>query len=262
MSARWDSGYRRRLRLAVRTVPFYRELWQPGNGDNRTVSVTALDGEEFRLCPFVRPWRASREPTLWSGDPIALRDVLRMTGKLPAYGTVLEFRQALVDWRWLGLNGPDFGVLLSNDAPVAEDSLRDRHNRLTLRTAAAEGPVLLVGTPEQLAAARKWDVTGDLRPLVRQPVTAAADRSCLLVHDEHLGYLAGRHQECGEFHVNRRHFYVRRTAAGLAWTGLRRSRPTLVDVRPGGRWTLAGCARHGVPILVPGEENGPDDAHS
>lgn len=262
MTTGWDSGYRRRLRLAVRTVPFYRELWQPDSAGDRTVSVSELDGEEFRLCPFVRPWRASREPTLWSGDPIVLRDALRSTGKLPANGTVLEFRRALVDWRWLGVNGPDFGALLSEDALVATESVRDQHNQRTLEAATESGPVLLVGTHEQLATARKWNVTSEPRELARQPVTAAADRSSLLVHDDHLGYLAGRHPECGELHVNHRHFYVRQTATGLAWTGLRRSRPTLVDVLAGGRWTLAGCAQHGVPVLVPGDESGPADADS
>lgn len=252
---RWDSSYRRRSRLAMSTVPFYRERWRPGAGQDQTTPVEELNGAEFWLCPFVRPWLASREPSLWSGNPAATRDAVQIACDFPSNCTVVEFRRALIDWPWLGVTGPRFAVLLSADAPAAVESRRDAHNLLTLERAAARGPVVLIGTPPEIDAAKSW-VDFALLSLARQSVSAHADASCQLIHDEHLGYVAARDRRCGELHVNTRHFYVRAGVGGLAWTAVRQSRPTLVDIRLGGSWTLSSCASHDVPALVAGTKNG------
>jgi hypothetical protein len=81
--------------------------------------------------------------------------------------------------------------------------------------------------------------------LVETPASEA-----MLLHDPRLGYVAARNGDCGVTHVNWRDYHVRTLGDRLAWTDLRRSRPTLVDVVAGSGWDLDECPHHHVPALV------------
>ena len=246
----WRAAYRRRLDHALSTVPLYRERSAPWQPPAEPLTAEDLELNEYRICPFSRPWNPRREPSLWTGRPEGLSEVLRTTRALRAVRTVLEFREALVDWPRLGLVG--YGTLLSDRARVRSDRWRLYHNLGVLD--GARGPVAIVGGSVDLESLRSGMSAGPTAPITWLACRALGDgpgTELALVRDRHLGYVAARDPRCGAVHVNWRSYYVRPIDGGLVWTDLRRSRPTLVDVYAGPGWKLATCPEHRVPALVP-----------
>lgn len=235
----WQSTYRRRLAHAVAAVPLYRERSAPWRQPARPLRVAELAGSEVRICPFSRPWNPQREPPLWIERPDNLLTALRTTGHLGRGTVILETRDSLLDRRALG--GHRYGVLLSSHAMVRSEQWRTEYNGRVLAAASRFGRnVVVVGT-SAVAHGNLIERTA----LVETPAPGA-----VLLHDPWLGYLAARNGDCGVLHVNWRNYHVRMLGDQLAWTDLRRSRPTLVDVVAGSGWDLRDCPHHHVPALV------------
>lgn len=240
----WEAAYRRRSARAAASVPLYRERATPWLQPVKPLSVTDLDGNESRICPISRPWDPRAGASLWIESPRNLLGAVRTARpKLPRDAVVLEVRDALLDRRVLGPHR--YAVLLSSRAVVRSEQWRMEYNaRIVARATEASEHLVVVGSG--------GDAPKDLierAALLGPPAAGAA-----IVHDPRLGYLAARAHRCGVLHVNWRDYHVRVLENRLAWTDLRRSRPTLVDVLAGPGRYLGECPRHQVPALFIAED--------
>jgi hypothetical protein len=234
--------YRRVVRLAFREVTFYRSQCAAAGrllDEPVPTPTTAVPDPPYELCPFRRPWRPDRDLPLWTPDPRQLVGALRIARLLPASGTVVEVRRALVDLPRL-TRRVRYAVLLGDDAVAAD---RRATNAATL--AAVSAPVLLVGPagwPEPVTVPR-----ADLASVA----DGSAPAGPLLLHDPTLGYLGARHPDCGGLHVDTGLVHVAARAGRLAFSLLRRRRPTLLAMVPpgAGDLRLAACGRHRTPVL-------------
>jgi hypothetical protein len=263
----WAALARRVERRAVAEVPYYRERWAAAGGGPVTpapVSIVDLTGQLERLCPLARPWRPSREPSLWGGSTGALRTALGLAGVLDRRVPVLEVRRSLLDRHRLGPGGPPFGVLLADEADVVSPARRAALELPAAALAGQAGHALVVATPGQLPAALAWvraalddgdlPLTGVPRLTARAAATTPAepDRPALL-HDPQLGYFGAAVPACGAYHLDWVRYHARPTTdGGLALTALGQRRPTLLAVLPGepGFTAVARCPRHRSPTLV------------
>ncbi|MFI7451497.1 hypothetical protein ACIBQX_28650 [Nonomuraea sp. NPDC049714] len=259
-AARWERAYRGVVRTAFDRVPFYRDQWAAAGralDEPEPTPSAALAGQLHRLCPFARPFDASREPSLWIGDGRELRDALALTGA-PRRTPVLEVRAAVLDRRALTPAGPRYGVLLAPDARVVDEDRRRALNAAAHDLAKRAGRAIVVGERPALDA-----ILPELDPVrvhaVERMTVALAVRDARpgVVHDPHLGYFAGTHPTCGRTHLLWRRFHARPAGRATAVTALRRRRPMLVGVVPDGADTpgatetliTAVCPEHGTPIL-------------
>jgi hypothetical protein len=138
------------------------------------------------------------------------------------------------------LGGHRYGVLLSPRAVVRSEQWRTEYNNRVLAGASAVGrSVVVVGS-----------IVAEGNLIERAALAETPASGALLLHDPWLGYVAARNGDCGVMHVNWRDYHVRMLGDRLAWTDLRRSRPTLVDVVAGSGWDLGECPHHHVPALV------------
>ncbi|MFC0623267.1 hypothetical protein [Kribbella deserti] len=151
---------------------------------------------------------------------------------------ILEVRDSLLDRQRLGHH--PYGVLLSANAEVPSEQWRAEHNARIVEQASGRG-LAVVGASADLVELEGVVERGALEG---PPTTGAA-----LLHDPWLGYVAARARRCDVLHVNWRDYHVRAEGDALAWTDLRRSRPTLVDVLAGSGWDLGDCPHHHVPAL-------------
>lgn len=234
-----ERAYRAVVRRAFRNVVFYRAQCAAAGhllSEPVPVPTSALPDPPYELCPFPRPWQPAREGSLWTPDPRQLAGALGIAGLLPSTGTVLEVGPALVDRDRL-TRRVRYGVLLGEDALVQSEGRRREINAVVL--AAATGPVLAVGPIE-------LDV-----PTVRRAGVDGLAGNCPLLHDPRLGYLGARHRDCGRMHINTRLVHVAVHGDEIAFSLVRRRRPTLLAVVPPGtpRVRLAECARHQTPVL-------------
>ncbi|MBW8481174.1 hypothetical protein [Actinomadura parmotrematis] len=259
--ARWDAARRRTVARAFREVPFYREQWAAAGrelDDVVPVPAALLTDQAFRLCPLGRPYGPAREPSLWTGGAAALRAALRTAG-VPARGVpVLEVRDAMLDRGRLGRTGPAYGVLLSPGADVLDEERRALLDARAVRLAARAGRAVVVDVPATLeaSAAALADAAGPgvrVRALPRADVaTALALDGPVLLHDLVVGYYGARAPGCGRLHVLWRHHHARAAGGRLEITDLRRRRPTLCGVVPGGAdgTAVPVCPEHGVPVIA------------
>ncbi|MDA0638410.1 hypothetical protein OUY22_33815 [Nonomuraea sp. MCN248] len=251
--ARWERAYRATVGRAFARVPFYRDQWVEAAralDEPAPTPSAALAGQLHRLCPFARPFDASREPSAWIGDGRDLREALLMAGA-PRRAPVLETRPAVLDRRALGRGGPRYGVLLPPGANVVSESRRRALNSPALRLARDAGQATLVGEPEALDAFLPELDGVRVTAVARLPIGRAV-REQGVAHDPHLGYLAATAPDCGATHLLWRRFHARLSGGTPAVTALRRSRPYLVGVIPEGAdgLTLATCPDHATPIFV------------
>jgi hypothetical protein len=259
-------SYRRAVRRAFRDVTFYRsQCAAAGRPLDEPVPTptSAVPDPPYELCPWRRPWRPDADGPLWTPDPRQLVGALRIAGRLPSGGTVVEVRPSLVNRRRL-TRRVRYAVLLGADALVAtEDHRRDLN---TAALTAAVPPVLVVGAP----AVRGVDAAGGAAggvPVVdvaggvagRVPVVDVAGVAAdavpdgpVLLHDPVLGYLGARDPRCGALHLDPRLVHAAVRDGALALSLLRRRRPTLLAMVPPGADGVrpTACARHGTPVLV------------
>lgn len=251
--ARWDRAYRAVAGRAFLKVPFYRDQWVAAGralDEPAPTPSAALAGQLHRLCPFARPFDASREPSAWIGDGRDLREALALAGA-PRRAPVLEVRPAVLDRRTLGLGGPRYGVLLPPGANVMDEPRRRALNAPALRLARKAGQAVLVGERAALDAFLP-ELDGVRVTAVERMPAGRAVREKGLAHDPHLGYFAAARPGCGATHLLWRRFHAGLRDGAPAVTALRRSRPVLVAVVPAGADGLAPalCPDHGTPILV------------
>jgi hypothetical protein len=235
--------YRRAVRRAFREVTFYRSQCAAAGrllDEPVPTPTTAVPDPPYELCPFRHPWRPDRDLPLWTPDPRQLVGALRIARLLPAGGTVVEVRRALVDLPRL-TRRVHYAVLLGDDAVAAD---RCGTNAATLK--AVRAPVFLVGPAS-------WP---DPVSVPRVDLAAVADGSApagpLLLHDPTLGYLGARHPDCGGLHLNTGLVHAAARDGRLAFSLPRRRRPTLLAMVPPGaeNLRLTACARHGTPVLL------------
>jgi hypothetical protein len=263
----WERRRRAAVDRAFRSVPFYREQWAQVRGSlSEPMPVRAHDlaDQLFRLCPLTAPWKPSREPSLWLGDPGALADALALAGVLPRRGPVLEIRQAMVDWKRLYVFANPYGALLSPDADVRPTGRLVLQLR-ALQLAEAHGGAAVVGTPFELTgvlreadealggAAVQWTSVHRLTVAEAQAISAAGPATATVVHDAYLGYMGSLVPVCGQLHLLWKRVHVRPTVDGLVFTRLRGRRPSLISVLPTdpGFSGVGRCAVHGTPVLTP-----------
>ena len=236
-----ERAYRRAVRRAFATVPFYREQWaRAGRMLTEPVPTPAgeVPGPPQALCPFHRPWAPEREPA--PAPPDALLRVLRQAG-ITGRATVLEVRPALLP------AGGGRRVLLGPAAIVASPQ---RRRELNDAAHAGVADAWVVGHPGELDA---LDLPGGLRRVHRGTVAETGSGPApQVLHDPALGYFGARVPDCGELHLDRRVFAHDRS--GLVTLSLPHTRrPTLLDIVPPGAGTVrvARCPRHGTAVLRP-----------
>lgn len=234
-----ERGYAVAVRRALRDVVFYRSQCAAAGrllDEPAPVPTGAVPDPPYELCPFPRPWRPAREVSLWTPDPRQLVGALRMAGLLPATGTLLEVRPALVDRDRL-TRRVRYGVLLGEDALVPTPARRHELNTATL--AAATGPVLVVGPFESE------------HPVVRRAGAEGVADGSTLFYDPTLGYLGARHRECGRVHLVPDLVHAAARGEEIAFSLVRRRRPTLLAMVPPGTslLRLVHCLRHRTPVL-------------
>ncbi|GAA3014139.1 hypothetical protein GCM10010483_68940 [Actinokineospora diospyrosa] len=226
---------------AVREVPFYRERHARGLG-LAPVPTAELERRLWALCPLSRPYRATAEPTLWTGDPADLAAAVRGCGA--GGGAVVEVRSALVPWERLGPLGPRYAAVLAPTATAVEVSASDG----PARALVAAGRALLVSPPDVAAAVQSR--IGTATTIVRRLSKVGDPGSPAVLYDRHLGYFAARPTSCGQWHVLWRRFHVSPGETGVLVTALKRRRPTLVRVAVDvGLGRVGECPVHGTPVL-------------
>jgi|GEM_PF-5352554 len=264
-AARWERAYRGIVKTAFLRVPFYRDQWVSAGralAEPEPTPSAALAGQLHRLCPFARPFDASREPSLWIDEGRELRDALGLVD-VPSRTPVLEVRAATLDRRVLPRGalpgwavptwiGPRYGVLLPPGAKVLNESRRRALNADALHIAAEAGRAILIGERAALDALLP-ELDGVQAHIVERMTAARAVRSegARVVHDPHLGYFAASATTCGRIHLLWRHFHSHLAGRTLTVTALRRTRPTLVNVIPNDPGSLITivCPEHGTPIV-------------
>src|SRR5688500_15192165 len=128
-AAAWERAYRRTVRAAFSSVPFYRDQWvRAGRALDEPVPTLSADlsGQLHRLCPFARPHDPGAEASPWIGPAGELRAALAVVGA-GGRAPVLEVRRAVLDRRALGLTRR-YGVLLDPGAEVVHERRRRELN--------------------------------------------------------------------------------------------------------------------------------------
>lgn len=263
---RGHSAYRRTVRSAFATVPYYRELWSLTE-QGRPSTVEDLTAREPDLVPLraggarTVPWRgleASVRITRGSRLPRATRIVA--SGTRPAdpapsgrggHAAGWASRVAAVT-EWVGRIGrggngnqehPPRGVTV---AP-AED-LADVVGALV----ASGSGVVAVGDHTELA---RVQASGPrVSTLVRcdpRELPSAAPEGGAVLYLPLLGYLGGL-APCGRWHLAVHQVYARplSDSGGVAVTLLHQRSPRLVDVSLGDSVRLDRCPRHRTPVLT------------
>lgn len=250
----WRAAYLRAVSSAFATVPLYRETWalhgrtDPVLVPGRTGSnggALAADTVQRRLVDTAPLAGGSTEP-----DPArGLAGLLTRATGLPSYRLVVVV-DADVTHPPTGLPGRSRGCVLHPDAatPTGDGPVL-REIADTLRRGER---VLAVGEDKNLDALASA-LPAELPPPDRVPhhrIDRLTGGPFGLLHDPLLGYL-GVLRDCGRWHVDRRHVYVRETAGGLAFTVLDRTSPRLVDVLVGGGvpGEVRTCPRHASPVI-------------
>jgi hypothetical protein len=249
----WRAAYRRRVRIAFATVPFYRGQW-------------ALFG---RTDPILVPERTGVNGGAVGADEALRRivDLVPLAGGTqtidPARGLGRTLTAALGSSAARGLV-----VLLDAQAtqpPVdlpasmrgclidpADATASGAHEEV--RDALRRGDlVLAVGDDKelgQLAANLPEELVALLHRMPRRRLDQLDGGPFGLIHDPLLGYL-GALGQCGRWHLDQRAVYARQTDAGLAFTLLHQDSPSLVDilVQDGRHARLDRCPRHGSPVV-------------
>lgn len=253
-AVRWRRAYRRVVRSAFDTVPFYRERW-------------ALDG---RTDPTLVPGRTGSLDG--ATDPETLRrtvvDLVPLSGGSTRFDPVRGLGRVLPRAR-----GPRAGTLVvvvdghacapPADLPrglrgcvVDPDFLGDPDSAVLVEVTNAlhrGAPVLAVGGDKELArlsAALPESLARRLDRLPRRTLSELDAGPYGVLHDPLLGYL-GAFGECGRWHLDTRNVYARPTRGGLAVTLLNQRSPVLVDVLVDGgvRASVDTCPRHGTPVV-------------
>lgn len=252
VSAAWRAAYRRSVRSAFATVPFYRERW-------------ALDG---RTDPVLVPGRTGTD----SGAAPLAEAVHKIVDLVPLAGGT----QRIDPSRGLGpvlrkarsVTGDALIVVLGGDEVRAPVDLPrgvrccvvdpDVPASSVLAELSAElrrgRRVLAIGDDKQLAvfaAALPEDRAYRVESVPRRELDTMDSGPYGVLHDPALGYL-GAIEECGRWHLDWPRVYARPTTGGLAFTLLRQESPRFVDVLPAGgvRGEIAPCPRHGTPVVL------------
>ncbi|MCP2254028.1 hypothetical protein LY13_002792 [Prauserella aidingensis] len=255
----WRAAYLRAVSSAFATVPLYRETWalhgrtDPVLVPDRTGSnggALAADTVQRRLVDTAPLAGGSTEP-----DPArGLAGLLTHATQRRSHRLVVVV-DAAVTRPPTGLPSGSRGCVLHPDAATPLDDgpvLREIVD--TLRRGER---VLAVGEDKNLdalsAALRSAEPPTELPPPDRVPhhrIDSLTGGPFGLLHDPLLGYL-GVLRDCGRWHVDCRHVYVRETTGGLAFTVLDRTSPRLVDVLVGGGvpGEVQACPRHGSPVI-------------
>lgn len=258
-SRRAARRYRRAVRWAFARVPFYRDQCAVAGqllSEPEPTPLASVPQPPHTLCPFSRPWRPDREPSLWTPDLRPLARSLAMAGcrdRRP----VLEVRESLLDHTRIrrGPAAAPYRVLLSATAAVASDEHRERLNREALSVVPPGGTAWLVAGPAELAT-----VPGAsdprLRPVRRLPVAAVADGDLpdgpAVLYEPMLGYLGAVVPDCGRAHLDTPRVYARRRGQAVTFSLPYSRRPLLLDLVPPGadRVALERCPRHGTTVLA------------
>jgi len=252
VSAAWRTAYRRSVRSAFATVPFYRERW-------------ALDG---RTDPVLVPGRTGTDS---GAAPLAeamhkIVDLVPLAGGAQrvephrGLGPVLHKARSLDQGALVVVLGdeeasppPDLprGVRCCVVDPDAPASGVLAELAATLRRGQR---VLAVGDDKQLAvftATLPEDRGYRVESVPRRELDTMDTGPYGVLHDPALGYL-GALESCGRWHLDWPRVYARPTTGGLAFTLLRQDSPRFVDVLPAGgiRGEIEPCPRHGTPVVL------------
>lgn len=252
VNAAWRAAYRRSVRSAFATVPFYRERW-------------ALDG---RTDPVLVPGRTGTD----SGAAPLAEAVHKIVDLVPLAGGT----QRIEPSRGLGpvlrkarsVSGDALVVVLGGDG-VRPPSDLPRGVRCCVVDPDVPAPGVLAEVSSALRRGRRVLAVGDDKQLTVFAAALPEDRAYRVesvprreldtmdsgpygvLHDPVLGYL-GAIEECGRWHLDWPRVYARPTTGGLAFTLLRQDSPRFVDVLPAGgvRGEIAPCPRHGTPVVL------------
>lgn len=252
VNAAWRAAYRRSVRSAFATVPFYRERW-------------ALDG---RTDPVLVPGRTGTD----SGAAPLAEAVHKIVDLVPLAGGT----QRIEPSRGLGpvlrkarsVTGDALVVVLGGDEALAPVDL-PRGVRCCVVDPDVPAPSALAELSSELRRGRRVLAIGDDKQLAVFAAALPEDRAYRVesvprreldtmdsgpygvLHDPALGYL-GAIGECGRWHLDWPRVYARPTTGGLAFTLLRQDSPRFVDVLPAGgvRGGIAPCPRHGTPVVL------------
>lgn len=263
---RWHSGYRRTVRSAFATVPYYRELWSLTE-QGRPSTVEDLIAREPDLVPLragaarTVPWRgleASVRIARGSRLPRATRITVsyaRPVGLAPSgreHGAAGWASRVAAVTEWLGRIGrggngnqedPPHGIMVT----PAED-LADVVGALV----AGGSRVVVVGDRTELAPveANGPQVSTLVRCDPRELASAAPEGGAVL-YLPLLGYL-GALAPCGRWHLAVHQVFARplSDSGGVALTLLHQRSPRLVDVSLGDSVRLDRCPRHQTPVLT------------
>ncbi len=255
VAALWRRAYRRVVRTAFDTVPFYRERW-------------ALDG---RTDPTVVPGRTGSDDG--ATEPRDLRRAVVDLVPLAGGDTRVDAARGLghvLDSARRPLPGTLVVVVDTAVSPPPSDLPRglrgctvdperlgaDPDTGVGAELAAAlhgGRPVLAVGGDKDLArlcAALPGSPVHGIARLPRRALSEVDAGPYGVLHDPLLGYV-GAFRECGRWHLDWRRVYARRTRRGLALTLLTQRSPMLVDVlvEGGVRGAVEPCPRHGTPVV-------------
>ncbi|WP_197321942.1 hypothetical protein [Saccharomonospora sp. NB11] len=250
----WRRAYRRVVRSAFDTVPFYRERW-------------ALDG---RTEPTLVPGRTGSVDG--ATEPEVLRrtvvDLVPLSGGSTRLDPTRGLGHVLPRARDLRTGAlvvvvDDAASAPPSDLPrgvrgcvVNPDLLGDADSAVSVEVTNAlhrGSQVVAVGGDKELArlaSALPESLARRLDRLPRRTLSELDTGPYGVLHDPLLGYL-GALGECGRWHLDFRHVYARRTKGGLAVTLLTQRSPVLVDVLVAGgvHAAVETCPRHGTPVV-------------
>lgn len=252
----WRSEYRRVVRSAFDTVPFYRERWAldgrteptlvPGKTGLLDGAVTTADIARA-MVDLVPLAGGSDQP-----DPVrGLGKVLPHARPVPRNALVVVADSA-VPLPPTDLPGRVRGCVL-DPGSLMSDGAASAFTELT-NTVRRNGSVVAVGPDKGLALLGEALPTGFAQQLACVPhreLDQLDGGPYGVIHDPLLGYL-GALRHCGRWHLDWPRVYARSTAAGLAVTLLRQRSPRMVDVLVSGgvRAKVVPCPRHGTPVVL------------
>ncbi|WP_116050985.1 hypothetical protein [Amycolatopsis palatopharyngis] len=255
VSALWRSEYRRVVRSAFDTVPFYRERWAL---DGRT-EPTLVPGRTGLLDGAVTTADTTRAMVdlvpLAGGatEPDPARGLGRM---LPQARSVPRGSLVVIADPEIALPPTDLGRHLRGSVLDPGALRTDSPALAELANALLRGDSVVAVGPDKGLAALDAALPPDLgQRLARVPHRALDELDggpYGVLHDAQLGYL-GAFGRCGRWHLDWRQVYVRSTKAGLAVTLLRQNSPRMVDVLVAGgvAGKVTSCRRHGTPVVLP-----------
>jgi len=245
VDALWRTAYRRVVRSAFATVPFYRERWALGGRTEPRLGSGSAEGA-VSTEDLVR---AAVDLAPLAGGPTGFDPVRGLGGLLPLA------RPTAGDGLLVALEHPGArpvwdlprgwrGCLV--DAEVDDPALPEVGAAL-----GAGRPVVAVGPDKALDGFTDRLPGGDrVHRVPRRALDRLDNGPYGVLHDPVLGYL-GVLRDCGLWHLDWTRVYARRTRAGLAFTLLRQRSPRLVDALVGGGvpGRVEWCPRHGTPVV-------------